>query len=56
MNEDQIVDMLRRDDPELASLRCFADGPLRREIYFLHNNVRGFVTFLAPRKDDTKKS
>ena len=56
MNEDQIVDMLRRHDPELAALRCFADGPLRREIYFLHNNVRGFVTFLAPRKGDTKKS
>ncbi len=51
MDEDDLVAMLRRDDPELASLGHYAEGALHRELYFLHNNVRGFVKFLAEQKN-----
>lgn len=47
LSEDETVELLRREDPELANIARYAAGAQSREAYFLGNSVRGFARFLG---------
>lgn len=47
LSEPQIIDVMLREDPELAAFSSFSDGCKKRERYFCGNSVRGFSRFLS---------
>lgn len=52
LSEQEMVQMMMRDDPELADLAFCTEENLQREVYFIGNSVRGFVRFLTEQKQD----
>ena len=52
LSEQQMIQLMVRDDPELADLAFYTEENHQREIYFIGNSVRGFVRFLTEQKQD----
>ena len=47
MTEDEIVRLMLTADPELQDINFYTEEDRDREVYFLHNSVRGFMQFLT---------
>lgn len=47
LSKDETIDLLRREDPELANIAAYTENAQSREAYFLGNSVRGFARFLG---------
>ena len=45
LSEGEMVNVMLRDDPELADIAFYDEANRAREVYFLGNSVRGFVKF-----------
>lgn len=50
LGEDEIVQLMLNVDPELADIAFYTPDNKEREVYFLHNSVRGFVQYLTSQK------
>jgi len=46
LSEHEMIELMLRDDPELADIAFYTEADRARETYFLGNSVRGFVKFL----------